>query len=146
MSDPTSSTMSCPFTRIFDETEVPLVFTDMVLWVGADEVLRILKLSPHSLYSLPDSERTTLKLLIANSDSNKIFITALGVGLLASRLSTRGSVCDNTVSNAYSLPERANAFANIFLTDVIVELRIEKYLCNIIKKENEILELLNVPS
>ncbi|AKN80707.1 polyhedron envelope protein 2 [Diatraea saccharalis granulovirus] len=138
---------SCLFTKSFDCVEVPLVFVDMVLWVGADEALRILKLSPHTLSSLPNSEKTTLKQLEPCAENNnKCFITALGVGLLTNRLINRGCLTnDNNITNDNYLPERANAFANIFLTDIISEIRILQILCGINKTEDEILTLLNEP-
>ncbi|AEB00324.1 pep-2 [Clostera anachoreta granulovirus] len=139
------SSYSCLFSKTFDGVNVPLLQTDMVLWVGADEVLRILKLSPHYLQSLPESEKSTLKNLESCSDSTKLFITALGVGLLSSRLVNRGSVIHDVVTNDNHLPERVNAFANIFLTDVIIESRQSNLLCGISKKQDAVLDLLNEP-
>ncbi|AGQ20296.1 pep-2 [Clostera anastomosis granulovirus A] len=139
------SSYSCLFSKTFDGVNVPLLQTDMVLWVGADEVLRILKLSPHYLQSLPESEKSTLKNLESCSDSTKLFITALGVGLLSSRLVNRGAVIHDVVTNDNHLPERVNAFANIFLTDVIVESRQSNLLCGISKKQDAVLDLLNEP-
>lgn len=139
------SSYSCLFSKTFDGVNVPLLQTDMVLWVGADELLRILKLSPHYLQSLPESEKSTLKNLESCSDSTKLFITALGVGLLSSRLVNRGSVIHDVVTNDNHLPERVNAFANIFLTDVIIESRQSNLLCGISKKQDAVLDLLNEP-
>lgn len=136
---------SSVFTKPFDGVDVPLVFVDMVLWVGAEEALRILRLSPHILSSLCDSEKKILKHLEPCSDDHKLFITALGVGLIANKLVNRGCIDgDNNISGENHLPERVNAFANIFLTDVISELRISCLLCGISKKEDAILDLLNV--
>nr|AUF82043.1 hypothetical protein [Cryptophlebia leucotreta granulovirus] len=135
---------SCLFTKVFDNVNVPLVFVDMTLWVGAEEALRILKIPYQAIFNLPDCEKTTLKQLENCSENNKCFITALGIALLTSRLINRGSLCDdNVIVNDNHLPERANAFANIFLTDVITELRINRILCNISKIENDILNLLS---
>ncbi|APO13907.1 PEP-2 [Plodia interpunctella granulovirus] len=131
--------------RKFDGIDVPLFFIDMILWVGADEALKILRLPSHALFSLPDSEKNTLNHLVSCSDNRKCFITALGVGLLCSRLVNRGSVIDNLLCNDNQLPERANAFANIFLTDFIYEIRQENLLCSISKTEDTILTLLNTP-
>ncbi|ABC61153.1 PEP [Choristoneura occidentalis granulovirus] len=131
--------MSCLFTKNFDGVNVPFLFLDMTLWVGADEVLRILKLPTQILFSLPDSEKTTLKQLKPCSDNNKWFITSLGVGLLVSRLINRG------YDNESLLPERANAFANIFITDIVFEIRVNCLICSISKTEDAVLNLLNEP-
>lgn len=48
---------SCLFCKPFDGINVPLMFVDMTLWVGADETLRILKLSSQTLSCLPDCEK-----------------------------------------------------------------------------------------
>nr|AIU37091.1 ORF23 PEP [Cydia pomonella granulovirus]WOZ30291.1 hypothetical protein PPFHPHBJ_00136 [Cydia pomonella granulovirus]WOZ44912.1 hypothetical protein HDNAPKKO_00138 [Cydia pomonella granulovirus]WOZ45048.1 hypothetical protein GGGKFHNK_00136 [Cydia pomonella granulovirus]WOZ45184.1 hypothetical protein BGFFOGFG_00136 [Cydia pomonella granulovirus] len=137
---------SCLFTKVFDGIDVPLAFVDMTLWVGAEEALRILKVPTQALFALPDCEKTTLRQLESCTDNNKWFITALGVGLLTSRLVNRGSLCnDNLIVSDNQLPERANAFANIFLTDVITEIRINCLLCSISKTEDDVLNLLNEP-
>ncbi|UYE99134.1 MAG: pep-2 [Betabaculovirus sp.] len=148
------------FTKVVDGIDVPLLFIDMTLWVGAEESLRILKLSNHTLASLPPSEKSTLdQLLGCNGNNNytdavapyknqsKLFITALGVGLLCSRLVNRGCLlpCDNSLSHNNQLPERVNAFANIFLTDVVCEIKINCLLCGTSKTEDLILNLLNEP-
>ncbi|QOD39986.1 pep-2 [Matsumuraeses phaseoli granulovirus] len=140
------SSSVCVFVKPFDGINVQFIFVDMVLWVGADEALRILKLPTQALFSLPDSEKAPLKKLDTCSDSNKWFVTALGVGLLTTRLVNRGSLNnDNLISNDHQLSERANAFANIFLTDVVTEIRTSRLLCNISKEEDDILTLLNEP-
>nr|ARX71881.1 polyhedron envelope protein 2 [Erinnyis ello granulovirus]ARX72011.1 polyhedron envelope protein 2 [Erinnyis ello granulovirus] len=142
----------CVFTKMFDGVEVPLLFTDMTLWVGADETLRILKLSNHTLNSLPSSEKSTLDQLIgcsngSNTRHSKLFLTALGVGLLCSRLINRGCVLpnDNSLSHNTQLPERVNAFANIFLTDVVCEIKTNCLLCSVSKIEDLVLNLVNEP-
>ncbi|ACZ63508.1 PEP2 [Pieris rapae granulovirus Wuhan] len=135
---------SCLFCKPFDGINVPLMFVDMTLWVGADETLRILKLSSQTLSCLPDCEKTIQTQLDPCCDSKKCFITALGVGLLCNWLINRGCLKDNMVSN--DLPECANAFANIFLTDIIQEIRTSRLLCSISKKEDAILDLLNEPT
>ncbi|UXX41828.1 pep-2 [Psilogramma increta granulovirus] len=156
------------FTKTVDGIDVPLLFLDMTLWVGADEALRILKLSNHTLASLPSSEKSTFdQLLSCNSNDSfnnsscgnnnfggvltphkqhsKLFITALGVGLLCSRLVNRGCLLpyDNSLSHNTQLPERVNAFANIFLTDVVCEIKINCLLCGVSKTEDLVLNLLN---
>nr|UYX49656.1 hypothetical protein Datr000023 [Darna trima granulovirus] len=136
---------SCLFVKNFDNVQVPLILADMTLWVGADESLKILKLPSQSLISLPDTEKTSLKNLESCSENNKLFITALGVGLLSNRLVNRGSLNSDVVFNEHYLPERVNAFANIFLTDVLSELRISRLLCGISKIEDDILNILNEP-
>jgi hypothetical protein len=133
------SQYSCPFTLTFDGICVPLVFNDMILWVGADEALKILRLSHHVLHSLPDCEKTTLNRLDPCYNNKKCYISALGVGLLVYRL-VYSKGCDFNL-----LPERANAFANIFLTDVISDIKTGRLMCAISKKENDILNLLNEP-
>lgn len=134
------SQYSCPFTLTFDGVCVSLIFSDMILWVGADEALKILCLSNSTLHCLPESERATLHQLDPCSDNKKCYITALGVGLLVCRL-IYSKGCD-----ANLLPERANAFANIFLTDVISDIKTSRLICGISKKEDEILTLLNEPA
>lgn len=134
---------SCLFYKTFDGVSVPFVFNDMVLWLGMDEVSKILRIPSHSATCLPDSERTILKQLQPCSDSNKVFITALGVGLLASRFLSRGCVINDSISNDSHLPENVNAFANIFLTDVVIEMRQESLLNSINCKANNILNILN---
>ncbi|AER41447.1 polyhedron envelope protein [Epinotia aporema granulovirus] len=131
------------FYKTFDGVSVPFIFNDMVLWVGMDEVSKILRVPTHSATSLPDNERTILKQLQPCSDSNKVFITSLGVGLLASRSLSRGCVINDCVTNDSHLPEHINAFANIFLTDVVIEMRQEGLLCSINSKANDILNILN---
>jgi len=150
------------FTKVVDGIDVPLLFIDMTLWVGAEEALRILKLPNHTLASLPLSEKSTLDQLFVCGDGNsscsgtaaapykhhsKLFITALGVGLLCSRLVNRGCLlpCDNSLSHNTQLPERVNAFANIFLTDVVCEIKINCLLCGVSKTEDLILNLLSEP-
>lgn len=135
--------MSCLFTKPFDNVDVPLIFIDMILWVGAEEALKILKLPHQALSSLPQSEKSTLKQLEPCSETCKLFITALGVGLLTSRLVTRGCLVNDTLSNDNRISERANTFANMFLSDVISEIRVCQLLCGISVKEDEILNLLN---
>ena len=131
------------FVKNFDDIPVPLLFNDMMLWVGVDETLKILHLSPQALLCLPESEKRFLKNLCECTDSNKLYVTALGVGLLASRLITRGCVVDNLATNDHSLPQRADAFANIFLTDVLCDLRRDGLLCCVSRKESEIINLLD---
>ncbi|AKS25363.1 pep-2 [Clostera anastomosis granulovirus B] len=156
------------FTKVFDGIDVPFLFIDMTLWVGAEETLRILKVSNHALASLPSSEKSTLdQLFVCNNSGNvgggsasgcsgavgpykhhsKLFITALGVGLLCSRLVNRGSIlpCENSLSHNNQLPERVNAFANIFLTDVVSEIKMNCLLCGVSKTEDLVLNLLNEP-
>ncbi|AAG27321.1 PxORF23 peptide [Plutella xylostella granulovirus] len=125
--------MSCPFYKSFNGVNVPLIFNDYILWVGADEVLKILNLPCYTLKCIPNNEKTLVRDLLRCSDGKKIYITALGVVMLANQIKW----CDNL------LPDVVNGFANIFLTDVIEELRVENLLCNISTKENAILALLN---
>ncbi|AKR17490.1 PEP-2 [Mocis latipes granulovirus] len=131
------------FVKNFDDVPVSLVFNDMMLWVGADETLKILHMSPQALLCLPESEKCCLKNLCECTDSNKLYVTALGVGLLASRLITRGCVVDNLATHEPSIPQRVDAFANIFLTDVLCDLRRDGLLCCISRKESEIINLLD---
>ncbi|AOW41355.1 pep [Trichoplusia ni granulovirus LBIV-12] len=131
------------FVKNFDDIPVPLLFNDMMLWVGADETLKIFHLSPQALLCLPECEKRFLKNLCECTDSNKLYITALGVGLLACRLITRGCVVDNLATHDHSIPQRADAFANIFLTDVLCDLRRDSLLCCISCKESEIINLLD---
>ncbi|AQQ80286.1 PEP-2 [Betabaculovirus altermyunipunctae] len=131
------------FVKYFDDIPVPLLFNDMMLWVGADETLKILHLSPQALVALPESEKRHLKHLCECTDSNKLYVTALGVALLACRLITRGCVVDNSASYDYTIPQCVDAFANIFLTDVLCELRRDGLLCCISRKETEIINLLD---
>lgn len=137
------SDFSCPFVRPFDGIDVSLILEDMTLWVGADETLKILRLPSHALHSLPECERTTLRRLQPCVESNKIYVTLLGVGILISRLVNRGCVVNDCATNEYNLPERANAFGNIFLTDVVSEIRIARLLCSISAREDDVLNLLN---
>ncbi|AAS82718.1 ORF20 [Agrotis segetum granulovirus] len=136
---------SCPFTLNFDGVCVPLIFNDMILWVGADEVLKILRLSHNLLHCLPECEKTTLRHLDPCCDSNKCYITALGVGLLVCKHVHRGSLIKDAITNDNSLPDKINAFANIFLTDVVCDIKTDRLLCSISKKENDILAILNEP-
>ncbi|AJK91678.1 pep2 [Spodoptera frugiperda granulovirus] len=131
------------FVKNFDNIPVPLLFNDMMLWVGADEALKILHLNAQALAALPESEKRHLKHLCECTDSNKLYITALGVALLASRLLTRGCVVDNFASHEHSIPQCVDAFANIFLTDVLCDLRRDGLLCCISRKESEVINLLD---
>jgi Baculovirus polyhedron envelope protein, PEP, N terminus len=141
------SEYSCPFIKQFDGVGVPLIFNDMVLWVGADEALKILKISSHALHTIPESEKASLsKLQPCSAENNKLYLTALGVAALVLRQVSRGCAVNDCITNDQSLPERANAFANIFLTDVIAEIRIGRLMCAISKKEDEIINLLSGPS
>lgn len=131
------------FVKNFDDTPVPLIFNDMMLWVGADEALKILHLKQNALAFLPDCEKRHMKYLCECTDSNKLYITALGVAILASRLITRGCVINNHASHDHSIPQYVDAFANIFLTDVLCDLRRDGLLCCISRKESEIIGLLD---
>lgn len=139
------SEYACPFNLNFDGVNVSLAFDDMYLWVGADEALKILRLPHSALQCLPECEKTLLRHIIPCCDNNKCYITALGVGLLACKLVTRGSLVKDCITNENNLPERANAFANIFLTEVVSDLKVKRLLCGINKKENDILNILNEP-
>nr|AIW65166.1 polyhedral envelope protein [Adoxophyes orana granulovirus]AJA91658.1 polyhedral envelope protein 2 [Adoxophyes orana granulovirus] len=121
--------MSCVFTKIFDNTPVSFVFADMELWVGAEETLKILRLPSQALNYIPISEKTSLKQLEQCGENNKLFITTLGVGYL--------------VNLFEQVPERVLTFANLFLTDVVMEIKTDRLLCNIIQTENNVLNLLN---
>ncbi|AMF83770.1 pep-2 [Cnaphalocrocis medinalis granulovirus] len=149
----------CLFVKTFDDVNVPMVYTDeMILWVGVDEVLRILKLSPQNLLAVPNSEKTTLGQLVQPNDSNctrygptKSMITSLGVAILVARLYNKNVFNldnNNCINNNqhHHLSDYVDAFANVFLTDVIVDLRIDRFLCNISTKEDAILNLLNEPT
>lgn len=139
------SEYSCPFCLNFDGVNVSLIFNDMILWVGADEALKILKLPFNALHCLPDCEKACLSQIVSCNDNKKLYITALGVGILVSRLVSRGSLVKDCITNDNNLPERANAFANIFLTEVISEIKISRLLCGINKIENDILNILSEP-
>lgn len=131
------------FTKIFDDILIHFAFVDLELWVGAEEVLKILRLPQHALRWLPDSEKRPLRCIDGcaptTESSNRLYVTALGVGLLVSRLVTRGCVIDNIASNEMFVPHRIDAFANVFLSEVVSELRRTRYLVTMSQQEDEIL-------
>ncbi|ABQ51961.1 pep [Spodoptera litura granulovirus] len=130
------------FVKTFDGIDVSFVFNDMELWVAADDVLKILHLPHNALSCIPECERATLQDLCPCSDGCAVYITALAVGILTAKLVTRGCIIDNSISPEYHIPPKADAFANIFLTDVIYELREEGLLKCISCKETEVLNIL----
>lgn len=152
------------FIKPFEGTDVTCLVIDVVAYFGADEINSILNTnSCNSLKLIPNNQKALWRDIEPQVCSEKVFLTALGVRLLITKLqhvdvvpppSPYPSFYNNTQLNQpststvcynyprFDLSKSLHNLGNIFINEAIYDLRAYPELENINNKLNSINDLL----
>ncbi|APO13903.1 PEP-1 [Plodia interpunctella granulovirus] len=155
------------FIKPFEGTDVTCLIVDVVAWFGADEVVAILNQNLSSaLKNLPLSQKALWRQIEPQVNSDKQFITSLGVRLLIGRSqniecgganvapSSSKSYYNNTLLDTcpastvcynnprFELSRSMHNFGNIFINEAIYDARAYPQLEEVYSQINRIYDLL----
>lgn len=150
------------FIKPFEGTDVTCLVLDVVAWFGADEIASILKQNLCTVVkSLPASQKALWKQLEPQVNSEKQFITSLGVRMLIGKSQTvdcvpgpshhtidqyqsanylTSSVCYN--QPRFELTRSLHNLGNIFINEAVYDVRAYPQLDEVNCKINRIFDVI----
>lgn len=148
------------FIKPFEGTDVTCLIIDVVAWFGADEIVSILNQNAHSnLKHLPQSQKAMWRQLESQVQSDKLFVSSLGVRMLiggaqnnnhhhydaASVLDTASpsrtaAACHN--QTRFDISRALHKLGNIFIDEAVYDARAYPQIDQVNSKINRIYEIL----